>query len=102
MQAVIDRFGFRIPVLTLTTVMSKLLLEVGDSVFVTFENVVNLATATRALSSTGFEIIRMDIDFIRNSIDFELLGYPGVFVSSNQFSGTASTDSDVEADVMVG
>lgn len=83
LQATLDRFGNRVPVLTFNTKMSKLLLEIGDPVLCTFTNVLNIAmasSATRAITNGPFEIIGIRVDFQRMNINYKVLGYPGTFV----------------------
>lgn len=72
----IARFGTEAPIIGITTLLSKNLLECGDEVNCSFSQAINLGLSARSITNEPFEIVSMRHDFVRNTIDMELLGFP--------------------------
>lgn len=72
----IARFGRKVGVISCSTFMDRQLIEVGDDVSGTFSRVLNIANGNRGITNGKFEVIKMQHDFVDNSIRFELLAYP--------------------------
>ncbi len=74
-EAYIQRFGRESPIIGATTLLKKHLIELGDDATVTFDQVVNLTTGVRALSSADVEVSVMRHRFQANVVDFEFTKY---------------------------
>lgn len=93
------RFGSAFPVIGVEAIFaSAFLWEMGDPVFATLSDVVSLPAATRSLTVAPMEIIRMQIDFQRNVLKMDMLGYPSVvalpltpFVAQSKHTITGAT-----------
>lgn len=96
-QSFIERFGVAVPIIEAEGLLSKELLELGDPVFCTFDNVVSLPDADRSINAAPFEVIAMRIDYKSNIIRFELLGFAGIDVVllSPFVPGTLHSTTDV-------
>ncbi len=75
-QRLIARFGGKAPVLTVQTLFTKQLLEVGDDVSLTFSHAVNLGDGTRVMTDVPGEIISMKHDFDTGIVESQVLLYP--------------------------
>lgn len=72
----VGRFGTKANVITVKSILNRNLLETGDDVECTFSQVINLTDGTRSVTDEPFEISGMTVDFERNLLEMELLGYP--------------------------
>ncbi len=75
-QRQVARFGGRAPVFSVTTVLTKQLLNIGDVVEVSFSQVPDIDTGELGVTYKKCEIAAMKHDYISNTIEFELLAYP--------------------------
>ena len=72
----IQRFGREAPFISAKTLYSKHLIESMNDATVTFDQVVDLSTGSRSLTSAAVEVSKMRQDFRDHTVEFEFAKYP--------------------------
>ena len=75
-----SRFGWTSPLISCRTRESLLLLELGDTVHATFDDLISLPDETRTLTTYPMEVIAASRNFRTHLIDFTLFGFASIVV----------------------
>lgn len=95
-QAHIERFGGVMPVIEVETPMNQNLLQTGDEVYCTFSQAIHMGSGKRQITDARFEVAGMRIDFQKNTIQMELLGFNDAVPASmtgHDIGGDSRSDS---------